>query len=372
MQDLDASMLININMLGFSLRAKKLRQTVGWPAAGLSASGMVTSLATVSCAWSWGGSVEGDDGVFFGAEAQLFGVVDDVGAVLAVDALDEGLAVVAFGGGVVEDEVEAGLVKSDGVERGEDAHVFELGGFGVSVAVAVDRHIVHYVDIDDALLAFEVGVDRLGGAGHRLEELVLLGQVIPQPGGVGCLAGGVDERFTLGRCHADALIFQHAAEAAHLVALEVGEVDHKVVVGKVLAHEVIVEVGRVLHGQGHAAVGVHDVDNGDFVVAALGDGLAVLLGGVAVAGIGGVALDEGAVDLFHQRGDELGTEVVAVLRLARADFHGDIALCVNAQGLVDFHQRFGSNLRSKINSRGFLSLHGAEGEERRCQSYCFH
>ncbi len=61
-------------------------------------------------------AVEGDEGVGLRAEAYLLGVADDVGAVLAVDAVDEGLAVVAGRGLVVEYEVEARLVESYGVE----------------------------------------------------------------------------------------------------------------------------------------------------------------------------------------------------------------------------------------------------------------
>lgn len=197
------------------------------------------------------------------AEAETLGVGDDVGAVLAVDALLQGRGVVAGGAGVAEDEVEAGLVEGYGVGGGEDAHILHARLGGVAHAVAVDREVVHHVDVDDvASLLAEVGVHRVGGGGHAFEEGVLLG-CFPMGGGG---AGGMDIELAAARGHADGEVFQRAAEAAHGVSLEVGEDDHEIVVGQVAADLVVFDVGGVDHRQAHGAVGIHDVDG---VVAAL-------------------------------------------------------------------------------------------------------
>lgn len=212
------------------------------------------------------------------AEAYLGGIVDGVGAVAAVDALDEGRTIVADSGLVVEDEVETGFVKSDGVEGGEDAYVFHLGRGGMSVAVAVDGEVVHDIDVDDAFLALEVVVDGLGGSCHRLEEGVLAVRLLEDISGVGVCAGGVYAGLTVRGGDAYALVFEHASEAAHGVALEVGEVDEEVVVGEVASDEVFGEPLGVLHGEGDGAFGVHYIDVGNLAVSALFDGTAVRLG----------------------------------------------------------------------------------------------
>ena len=63
--------------------------------------------------------------------------------------------------------------------------------------------------------------------------------------------------LALTRSHPDALVLQHAPEAAHSVPLEVGEVDEKVVVGHVATHTVEAQVGGVGHGNVDTALFVH-------------------------------------------------------------------------------------------------------------------
>lgn len=84
------------------------------------------------------------DLVVLPTEAELFGVVEQVGGVAVLHALDEvGLAGV---GGVV-DHVDAGTVESHGVEAGEDADVADLGLLGTVNAVAVDGEVVGHGDV---------------------------------------------------------------------------------------------------------------------------------------------------------------------------------------------------------------------------------
>ena len=115
-----------------------------------------------------------------------------------VDALDEGLVVIAGLTLIVEHFVEAGLIDGYGVERGHDAHILQLGLGGMPVAVAIDRHVVHDVNIDD--VAVEIVVNGLCRCSHRLEEEVLrrtCSKVLRAPGGLGVcsLARGVDIAF---------------------------------------------------------------------------------------------------------------------------------------------------------------------------------
>ena len=48
-------------------------------------------------------------------------------------------------------------------------------------AVAVDAHVVHHVDEDDALLPVEVIHHRLGRCSHALKETVLVTDVLRGP-----------------------------------------------------------------------------------------------------------------------------------------------------------------------------------------------
>ena len=280
------------------------------------------------------------------AEAEALGVDDDVGAVLAVDAFLQGVGVVAVGALVPEDQVEASLVERHGVGRGQDAHILHARRGGVPVAVAVDRQVVHHVDVDYvASLLLEVAVHRLGGGGHAFEKGVLLGGLPAAVGG----AGRVDVEFAAARRHADGEVLQRPAEAAHSMPLEVREVYHEVVVRQVATHLVVFDIGGVPDRQAHGALGVHDVH---VAVAAFRHLLPVALGlGPAGEGVGRVALHQGAVHAFHQRHDELRRQLVALLRLAGAYLHRHAAQRLDAQGLEDAHQRLGADIAREVDRR---------------------
>ena len=129
------------------------------------------------------------DVVFPGTEADRLGVFGDVCAVLAVDALLQGLGVIPGGIGVVENQVQASLVQRHGIGGSEDADVLESRCRRRSVTVAVDGHVVHHVDVDDILaLLLEVIVNGLGRGCHRLQETVL---IVAHPS-CGAASGGVD------------------------------------------------------------------------------------------------------------------------------------------------------------------------------------
>ena len=76
--------------------------------------------------------------VIHAAKTDFGGVFDGVDAVARGDALFERAVVVALGGRHIENDVNASLVQCHGVERGEDAVIFEFNGFWMSHAVAIN------------------------------------------------------------------------------------------------------------------------------------------------------------------------------------------------------------------------------------------
>ena len=94
---------------------------------------------------------------------------------------------------------------------------------------------------------------------------------------------------------------------------------------------------------------VHEVAGGDVRKAVVLEGLPVGLAGVAPAGVGGVALHDGAVQLLNQGGDEGGLEEVVAAGLAGGDLHGHLALEADAQGVIDLLEGSGGDFLRKIN-----------------------
>ena len=257
---------------------------------------------------------EANELVVLGADAVGGGDVDDVGAEFFFDAGDE---LVAAGVGTLIDEVDAGLVKGNGIGGGEKTDVGHTGSGGVGVAVAVNGDIDHGGDVGGA--ALEIAVDAGSGIAHGGDEGELGGSHIVAVG----VAGAVDVFLAVGGSAADGKLFEGAAEAAHSVAFEVGEDEQGTVVGEMAANEVLLDllaVGEVEDEVG--AFAIHQVDIEAFGPFVFVEELAVFGGGVAGAGVGGVALDDGAVDMLNELLDVLGAEVVLVALLAGVEFDG--------------------------------------------------
>ena len=283
---------------------------------------------------------EMDKFVVLGADAVGGGDVNDVGAEFFFNAGDK---LVAAGVVALVDEVNAGLVKGDGVGGGQETDVGHTGSGGVGVAVAVNGDVDHGGDVGGAVL--EIAVDAGSGVAHSGDEGKLGGSHIVAVG----LAGAVDVFLAVGGSAADGKLFEGAAEAAHSVALEVGEDEQGMVVGEMAADEVLLDllaVGDVKDEVG--AVAVQEVNSevfGPFVVA---EKLAVFGGGVAGAGIGGVALHDGAVDMLNELLDVFGAEVVLVALLAGVEFDGGLSWQGELEGVVDFDEAGGGNVRGEI------------------------
>ena len=108
-------------------------------------------------------------------------MLNGVDAVLLVYAVEQVGGVVLGRHLLLVDDVNAGLVEGHGVGGGQDAVVFELHGGGMVHAVAINRHVVHHADVDDAFLLLEIVHHGLRGGGHALEEPVLVADVFRCP-----------------------------------------------------------------------------------------------------------------------------------------------------------------------------------------------
>ena len=119
--------------------------------------------------------------VFACTQANSFGVIDCVGAVLPVDTRKEIGGIIRSCHFLLVDDVNTSLVEGYRVGGGEDTVIFELDGGGMVDAVAVDAHIVHHTDEDDALLLLEIVDHALCGGCHTLEEAVLVAYELGSP-----------------------------------------------------------------------------------------------------------------------------------------------------------------------------------------------
>ena len=68
---------------------------------------------------------------------------------------------------MVEDQVDAGLIKSHRVCRGKNADIAHTGLVRIAVAVTIHRHVVHHIDVDYVFpLSLEIVMDALGRRCH--------------------------------------------------------------------------------------------------------------------------------------------------------------------------------------------------------------
>ena len=109
------------------------------------------------------------------------------------------------------------------------------------------------------------------------------------------------------------------------MTFEVVETDHEVVVGKMSAYDVVVQMGMVAHGNAYLIVFVHDVDGEILGKAVAVNDLPVIGRVVAhvvrIAAIGGVVFYNGTINVIDQILDELWFEIVGIAALAGAYFH---------------------------------------------------
>ena len=143
--------------------------------------------------------------------------------------------------------------------------------------------------------------------------------------------------------------------------LEMGQVDHVVVIRDMGADKVVFDPFVVLDRNLDFAFRIHDVYRGDGREAVGLDDFQMVLGGEALPGVGGVAFDDGAVHFLHQTGNEFGFEVVVAAHFTRGNLDGDAARGFAAEGFIDFHEAFGGDLLREIDDGGFIGSGGSRG-----------
>lgn len=259
-----------------------------------------------------------------------------------LDALDE-VVVLSLGHGV--DKVNASLVKGENIGGGKNADVRGDNGSGLySLAVAGNGHVTHDVDVGDVLA--EVVDHRFRGFGHTLHEL-FLGN-IPL---VGLAGSGVYPCFTDATVGApDADILVATAKATLGVAFEMSEDDKGIVIEDMAAHGHTGEPFTAADGKSDGILLIEDV-NGTKVPAVDLQGLAVLLGGVTVADVVGVGLNDRCIREFFLdeglnpiAGDDVRAVLLASMELD-ADTPGDVA----GHLPVGIHEALGGELTGEVN-----------------------
>ena len=277
-------------------------------------------------------------------------------AVARVDPFDQvNLAVVIR----CADQVRAGPVERHGIERRQDADVAHLRIGGRRIAVAVDREVVGHADIEDTIPAMiRHGLRCLG---HRLEEIVLLGQRTPDLARIGRLAGRMDPGLATRRGDTDRHVLDGTAETAHGVPLEVREDDREVVVEEAASHDVAVEMFAARDRQLRLALGIHDDHRSDGRESVVGSRLEVALRIGTAAAVGRVALHDRTVHLPHQVADEGGLQEVVTAGFAGREFDGHIARGRAAERLVDLHEIFGRDPLEEIDLRKRCFGRGGRG-----------
>ena len=163
-------------------------------------------------------------------------------------------------------------------------------------------------------------MDSLCGGSHRLQEEVLCltsSEIVGAPCNLGIvrLTSRMDIRLTCRGGYTDGGVLHHTAEAPHGMSLEVGEVDHEVVVGKVLAHDIVFQVFLVLNGDADVVELIHDVHGEDAVEAMVMNRLPMFLGILTGTAVCCAALHNRTVYLIHQIADECGFQVMGITTL---------------------------------------------------------
>ena len=161
----------------------------------------------------------------------------------------------------------------------------------------------------------------------------------------------MDIYLTDGRCNANRLVLQHATETTHRVALEVCEVDHKVVVGQVRANDVVLHTGSVLHGELNLALSVHNIDGRDIAKTVILSHLHMSLGRKTGTLVSGIALNDRTIHLLYQSANQFGFEVVFATRLTGADLHSHATRSLTTQSLINLHQTLRRDVGSHIHLR---------------------
>ena len=199
---------------------------------------------------------------------------------------------------------------------------------------------------------------RLGGFRHGFHEEFLAGPLIPGLRDVVDRMNLLLADLPVGAADGDVL--HGTAEAAHGVALEVGQDDHGVVVADVLAHRDGLEVLAALHGEHRRAFGVHDVDRAEGPAVHL-EGFKVLFRRVAVSHVERVRFDDRAVGNVLLEGfDHVARQNVRAVAFTRVELDRDLPDDFFVDERVELLQVFGVDLAREVDLRLFAAEVGAD------------
>ena len=155
------------------------------------------------------------------------------------------------------------------------------------------------------------------------------------------VSGAVDQGFSVGGSHADGQLLQRAAEAAHGVPLKVGQHQHGIIVFKILAHMVLFDNLSVRDGQDQiGALGVQQIHGKAAAPAVLHEKPEVLVGGVPLPVVGGVALHNGAAHMLDDGLPEFRPEKVLIAFLPGVQLDCHIPGQFLSSQLIKLHHLF--------------------------------
>ena len=159
---------------------------------------------------------------------------------------------------------------------------------------------------------------------------------------------GMDHAFALLGPQADGNILDGPAETGHSVALEVGQHQVGIVVGKVFAYIVLAQMRSAADRDRHRAVLIQNDHIGNGSKAMILCHLVVHGGAGTLASVGGVALYDGAVHRLDNILNQFRAEVVAVWRFAGGQLYRDTSGWRPVQRLVDCHKPLRADVRSHV------------------------
>ena len=105
-------------------------------------------------------------------------------------------------------------------------------------------------------------------------------------------------------------IFEHAAEAAHRMALEMGQVNHEIIVLQMGSNDVVFYPFIIGDRNLEFTFFVHDIHIGYGFIPSFGDFLPVGFRRRTASLVSRIAFNQRTADLFHQITNQLGTEMV--------------------------------------------------------------
>ena len=136
----------------------------------------------------------------------------------------------------------------------------------------------------------------------------------------------VDIGFPKGRCHTDGKLLQCAAVAAHGVPFEVGEYQHGIIVCKMLAYIVFLNLFALRDFQHHIRVFcVHQVYFEVGIPSVTSQQRFVLFSGVPFAFISGIAFYNGAAYKVDDRLPEIRFQEILITFFTGVKLDGNIA-----------------------------------------------